>query len=122
MILLSLISYTRLQHSERAGATIAFTGFVYLILPRVTTPSIIAFLLMRVAGIAWGVCILKGRDSNSPLMDTTYNFSRTTPLDILLAIIAMNNVNYSSEGIVLAMLSGSITSGLGCTIYVYRSW
>ncbi|MDX8404063.1 MAG: EamA family transporter, partial [Mariprofundaceae bacterium] len=39
MILLSLISGDRLHISEWAGVIIAFSGFVYLILPDVTTPS-----------------------------------------------------------------------------------
>jgi drug/metabolite transporter (DMT)-like permease len=117
MILLSLISGTRLHFTEWAGVTIAFTGFVYLILPGITTPSTIGFLLMTVAGIAWGIYTLKGRGSKTPLMDTAYNFLRTTPLVILLAITTINNANYSSEGIVLALLSGGITSGIGYTIW-----
>ncbi len=117
MILLTLISGTRLHFTEWAGVTIAFAGFVYLILPSVTSPSIIGFLLMTVAGIAWGIYTLKGRDSKSPLMDTAYNFLRTTPIVILLAITTINNANYSSEGILLALLSGGLTSGIGYTIW-----
>ena len=117
MILLSLIAGIRLHFTEWAGVTIAFTGFVYLILPGVTAPSTIGFLLMTVAGIAWGIYTLKGRSSKSPLMDTAYNFFRTTPLVILLALITINNINYSSEGILLALLSGGITSGIGYTIW-----
>ena len=117
MILLSLLSGTRLHFTEWAGVTIAFTGFVYLILPGVTTPSTIGFLLMTIAGIAWGIYTLKGRGSKSPLMDTAYNFLRTTPLVVLLVILTINNVNYSSEGILLALLSGGITSGIGYTIW-----
>ena len=117
MILLSLISGTRLHITEWAGVVIAFTGFIYLILPGVTTPSVFGFMLMTVAGIAWGIYTLKGRGSKSPLMDTAYNFLRTTPLVILLTITTVNNTNYSSEGILLAAVSGGITSGIGYTIW-----
>ena len=117
MILLSLISGTRLHYIEWAGVTIAFTGFVYLIMPGITAPSAVGFLLMTVAGIAWGIYTLKGHGSKNPLMDTAYNFLRTTPLVILLAITTIANVNYSSEGIFLASLSGGITSGIGYTIW-----
>ena len=117
MILLSLISGTRLHLTEWAGVAITFTGFVYLILPGVTTPSTTGFALMTVSGIAWGIYTLKGRRSKNPLLDTAYNFLRTTPLVIILAIIAMNTLNYSTEGIVLALLSGGITSGIGYTIW-----
>ena len=117
MILLSLITGTRLHFSEWTGVTIAFSGFVYLVLPGVTAPSTAGFLLMTVAGIAWGIYTLKGRSSKSPLMDTVYNFFRTTPFVILLAVITINNTNYSSEGILFALLSGGITSGIGYTIW-----
>ena len=117
MILLSLISGTRLHITEWVGVVIAFAGFIYLILPGVTTPSVIGFTLMTVAGISWGIYTLKGRGSKSPLMDTAYNFFRTTPLVVLLAISTINNINYSSEGIILALLSGGITSGIGYTIW-----
>ena len=106
MILLSVISGNRLHITEWVGITIAFTGFVYLILPGVTTPSAIGFLLMTTAGIAWGIYTLKGRDSKSPLMDTAYNFLRTVPFVIILVIVTIKNANYSIEGILLAALSG----------------
>lgn len=117
MILLSHISGTRLHITEWFGVIIAFAGFIYLILPGITTPSFIGFLLMTVAGIAWGIYTLKGHGSKSPLMDTAYNFFRTIPFVVLLAISTFNNINYTSEGILLALLSGGITSGIGYTIW-----
>lgn len=117
MILVSLLSGTRLHLAEWLGVIIAFTGFVYLILPSVTTPSVIGFLLMTVAGVAWGLYTLKGRGSKNPLMDTAYNFFRTTPLIVILAAISFQYAHFSSEGILLAVLSGGITSGIGYTIW-----
>jgi len=117
MIFLSLISGTRLHISEWSGVMVAFCGFVYLIVPSITTPSINGFVLMTISGISWGVYTLIGRSSKNPLMDTTFNFIRTIPLVVLLAILTMQNSSYSSEGIVLALLSGAITSGLGYTIW-----
>jgi drug/metabolite transporter (DMT)-like permease len=117
MILLSLISGNRLHITEWIGVSIAFIGFVYLVSPGVTSPSVIGFSFMTIAGIAWGIYTLKGRDSVNPLMDTTYNFLRTIPFVIVLAIIAIQNTHYSSEGILLAAVSGGITSGIGYTIW-----
>lgn len=117
MIMLSLISGTRLHLIEWSGVIIAFTGFIYLVLPDITTPSVNGFILMTVSGMAWGIYTLKGRSSKNPLMDTTYNFLRTIPLVALLAIFTMQNMNYSSEGIILALISGAITSGVGYTIW-----
>ncbi|MBT3605361.1 MAG: DMT family transporter [Candidatus Latescibacteria bacterium] len=117
MILLSLFSGNRLHVSEWAGIALAFMGFVYLMLPNVTTPSAMGFLLMTVAGIAWGIYTLKGRRSQNPLADTAYNFVRTLPLLIVVTVIAFKNAHFSSEGILLAVLSGGIASGLGYAIW-----
>jgi len=117
MILQSLISGTRLHFIEWVGVTVAFAGFVYLILPGVTTPSIIGLLLMTTAGIAWGIYTLKGRGSNTPLLDTAYNFFRTTPLVLILVISTISKAHYSFEGILLAAIFGGITSGIGYTIW-----
>ncbi|WP_210725608.1 DMT family transporter [Candidatus Colwellia aromaticivorans] len=117
MIMLSLISGTRLHLIEWSGVFLAFTGLIYLILPNITTPSINGFILMTVSGISWGIYTLKGRGSKNPLMDTTYNFLRTIPFVTLLALFTMQNMSYSFEGIVLAIISGAITSGVGYTIW-----
>jgi drug/metabolite transporter (DMT)-like permease len=117
MIISSLISGTRLHVTEWTGVIIAFTGFVYLIFPAVTTPSAIGFLLMTVAGIAWGIYTLMGRESKNPLTDTAYNFFRTIPIAIILLVVTIKNSNYSSQGVLLAVLSGGVTSGIGYTIW-----
>ena len=117
MLLLSVIIGARLHPTEWIGAMIAFGGFVYLILPGVSAPSTLGFFLMSLAGIAWGIYTLKGSNSDSPLTDTTYNFLRTTPFVLLLALIGIGSMNVSSEGIILALMSGGITSGIGYTIW-----
>jgi len=117
MIMLSLVTGTRLHLTEWLGVIIAFTGFIYLILPDITTPSVNGFILMTVSGMSWGIYTLKGRSSKNPLMDTTYNFLRTIPFVALLAIFTMQNMSYSFEGIVLALISGAVTSGVGYTIW-----
>lgn len=117
MVLLSLFSGTRLHFTEWIGLIMAFTGFVYLVLPGVTAPSTIGFLLMTIAGVAWGIYSLKGRNSKEPLMDTAYNFLRTVPFVFVLVVMTYKNAVYSSEGLLLAIISGGITSGLGYTIW-----
>lgn len=117
MIILSLITGTRLHLSEWLGVALALAGFVYLVLPGVTAPSTTGFILMTIAGIAWGLYTLKGRGSLNPLRDTAYNFIRTTPLVILLILLSFRNIHYSTEGILLAAISGGNTSGIGYTIW-----
>ena len=117
MIMLSVFSGNKLHIAEWAGISIAFTGLVYLVLPGVSTPSFTGFLLMTVAGIAWGIYTLIGRGSTNPLADTAYNFLRTTPFVLILVAITIYNAHYSLDGIILAILSGAIASGMGYTIW-----
>ena len=117
MILLSLISGTRLQRMEWAGILVAFSGFIYLVLPGVSAPSLSGFLLMTTAGIAWGLYTLKGRRSTNPLMDTTFNFARTIPFVVILLLLRFQSAEISLEGVVLASLSGGLASGVGYTIW-----
>jgi drug/metabolite transporter (DMT)-like permease len=117
MILLSLISGHRLHITEWIGVTVSFFGFLYLVLPAVTTPSVTGFILMSVAGIAWGIYTLKGRGSQSPVRDTAYNFIRSVIFVVILAAMTFQNTHYSKEGILLAVASGGLTSGLGYVLW-----
>jgi drug/metabolite transporter (DMT)-like permease len=117
MILLSLVAGNRLQASEWLGVAVAFLGFLYLVLPGVTRPSLIGFALMTLAGISWAAYTLKGRGSVDPLADTAYNFARSIPLVLVLIALAFQSAHLSVEGIRLAVISGGLTSGIGYVIW-----
>jgi drug/metabolite transporter (DMT)-like permease len=92
-------------------------GFVYLLYPELTKPTLFGFILMALAGIAWGFYTLAGKKSENPLSDTAYNFLRTLPLVIVLMVLTMQDINLSSQGIILAIVSGGITSGMGYALW-----
>jgi len=117
MIVLSLFAGNRLHLVEWLGMSVAFAGFVYLILPGVSTPSISGFALMTIAGIAWGIYTLKGQGSKDPLLDTANNFIRTLPLVAVLIILSLGSIHYTTEGILLAAISGGLASGIGYTLW-----
>jgi drug/metabolite transporter (DMT)-like permease len=117
MILGALFSGKRLRLSEWLGMAVAFSGLVYLVLPGISTPSATGFVLMTIAGIAWGVYSLIGRNSATPLADTARNFLCASPLAVIIAIISLQDADYSTEGIILAIISGAIASGVGYTIW-----
>ena len=117
MILASLISGSKLHFSEWIGIATAFSGFVYLVKPSLTTPSLTGFILMTISGMAWGIYTLRGRGSKQPINDSATNFLYTFPLIVTLLIIEFNNSNLSKQGIILAMVSGAIASGLGYTVW-----
>ena len=117
MILIGLLSGNKLHYIEWGGMLVAFSGFVYLVMPGLAMPSLVGFILMSVAGIAWGFYTLAGKGSKDPLSDTTYNFLRTLPFIIILAAVSFQYASLSEKGIFLAVLSGGITSGVGYTIW-----
>ncbi len=120
MTLFSLLSGDRLHPSELIGMLIAFSGFTYLFLPGITTPPIAGASLMLTAGIAWGIYSVRGRGSENPLIDTAYNFLRTIPLILILTIVVINKAHTSPTGIILAIISGGLASGIGYAIW-YRA-
>ncbi|NIP30828.1 MAG: EamA family transporter [Candidatus Dadabacteria bacterium] len=117
MILSSLLSGNRLHLTEWFGVSIAFFGFVYLILPGVKTPTLTGFILMTIAGVSWGIYTLRGKNSINPLADTTYNFTRSIPLVLILLLFTLKISHLSLYGVILSILSGGIASGIGYTIW-----
>jgi len=117
MICISIINGDKLLIVEWIGLAIAFLGLVYLVLPGVSAPSPAGFLLMAMAGIAWGIYTLIGRGSDKPLADTAFNFIRSIPLVIVVAFITFHDFHFTTNGVTLAFVSGAITSGLGYTVW-----
>lgn len=106
---------------------VAVAGFIYLMLPSVAAPSLLAATLMAVSGVAWGVYSIRGKSCISPLRATGFNFFRSlVAVPILLIVgIYLNNTgvtnshleSITTKGIVLACASGAIASGMGYSIW-----
>ena len=71
---------------------------------------------MRIAGVSWGIYTLRGRGVANPLAQTTMNFARAAPLVIVVSIVAAQQIHVSARGVLLAVVSGAVTSGLGYTV------
>ncbi len=99
---------------------IALVGFVYLMLPSAAVPSLMGAIIMALSGIAWGIYSIRGKACISPLRATGFNFIRSL---VALPILALMAVSYfgsiTLQGVILATVSGAITSGVGyCLWYV----
>lgn len=117
MICLALIKGERPQIIEWIGLALAFCGLVYLVFPGLSAPPIFSSLLMISAGISWGFYTLRGKGSENPLADTNGNFLRAVPMIFLLAIPFLSAIQLSNKGIILAILSGAIASGIGYSVW-----
>jgi drug/metabolite transporter (DMT)-like permease len=99
------------------GLLLAAAGLLVLVLPGVAAPSPLGAALMAVAGVAWGLYSLRGRGVPDPVQASTANFVRALPMAILLGLVFVTRLHADAAGVVLAMASGAITSGLG-----YVAW
>lgn len=97
---------------------IALIGFVYLMLPSASTPSLSAALIMAISGSAWGIYSIRGKSCVSPLRTTGFNFIRSLIAVPVLALIGMGYLNdISMTGVILSVASGAIASGIGYSIW-----
>ncbi len=103
------------------GLALAFAGLVYLLAPGVNAPAPLGAALMAVAGVAWGGYTLLGRGAARPATLTARNFALTIPLALALFAVqpdwGPNWASATPTGIMLAIASGAITSGLGYVIW-----
>lgn len=98
------------------GAAVAFGGLMLALWPAPNaTADTAGALLMILAGIGWAAYTLSGRGAQTPLTDTAANFVLCFPLLFVLTIAFAEHLSFF--GIVLAVLCGAVTSGLGYALW-----
>lgn len=117
MIGASIVNGERPDILEWIGLAVAFGGLVYLVFPGLSSPPLFNAMLMAAAGIAWGIYTLRGKGSEDPLADTAGNFARSVPMVTLIFLPFIAQIHLSTRGIVLAVLSGAVASGVGYTVW-----
>lgn len=117
MITYALASGKKMNMKEWLGVLMAFAGFIYLVSPGVTAPSLNGLLLMTLSGIGWGIYTIRGKASANALQVNAYNFLRTLPLAGIMILFSLKEMQATNEGVGLAILSGAVTSGIGYTIW-----
>lgn len=120
MMISALRSGERPHPLQWIGLSLAFGGLVYLVLPGIAAPSFTGAALMALAGFSWGVYSLRGRGAANPLAQTTGNFVRSVPMVAVVSLLALPLFHAERQGILLAIASGAIASGLGYVVW-YRA-
>lgn len=119
MLLAGLIARERMGKLQGIGFIAALIGVVILMLPGVEAPALTGSVLMIASGIAWGRYSLLGRGIANPTLATTGNFMRAVPFAMLLALFSIPWIKLDTSGLLYALLSGALTSGLGYVLW-YR--
>lgn len=118
---LLMISYG-LYKGERAsvlGLLLAFGGLVAFLVPSASAHPLSAAVLMALAGSAWGVFSLLGRLQGAPIISTTSSFIWALPLAAVLVLTQVQQLNTDVMGVVYALLSGCVASGLGYAVWYW---
>lgn len=98
------------------GSLIAFGGLIYLLMPGELNINVRGAGLMILAGVGWGIYSLRGQLVSDPLISTMQNFLFTLPIAVLILIL-FQEIQISNTGIILAIISGGITSALGYALW-----
>jgi drug/metabolite transporter (DMT)-like permease len=117
MISTSLWRGEKISLPQILGLVLALFGLMLLVFPGLSAPPPASCALMIAAGIAWGVYSLRGRGVADATAVTADNFMRTVPMTLLFSLIAIMQFKLDAIGIVFALLSGAITSGIGYAIW-----
>lgn len=107
----------RIRGLRLVGLLLALAGLVWLLLPGLAAPPILAATLMLGAGAAWGVYSLLGKGAGDPIAATGGNFLRSLPFAAALALMTTTAGTVDHTGALYAVLSGAVTSGLGYVLW-----
>ena len=113
----ALISGETIPLPRWLGAGIAFGGLVWLFLPGAAggAPDPLGGALMAAAALGWGAYSLAGRRVRDPLATTARAFVLAVPL--ALGVYLLHPDAIRPRGLVQAVLSGAVTSGLGYALW-----
>jgi drug/metabolite transporter (DMT)-like permease len=117
MIGYGLAQGERFTPRRTLGAVLAASGLVVLVAPGLAAPPAWAAGSMALAGVAWGVYSIRGRESSDPLADTAGNFIRAAPLSLVLVGFLAPGLRLDLGGVALAVASGAVASGVGYAIW-----
>lgn len=117
MISHGLLAGERFSRQQTLGLIFAIVGVVGLLLPGISTPPLFGSVLMLFAGVAWGVYSLRGKKDDDPIWVTTGNFLRASVFTILLSMSFVSSSNLDIIGVLYAVASGAIASGLGYALW-----
>ena len=117
MIAIALWSGDRPSVSEWLGWLLAFSGLVWLLMPGIEAPPAVGATLMALAGIGWGVYSIRGRLETNALVSTCSNFVYSIAFVVVLSAMTITSADITNRGVVLAIISGALTSGVGYVIW-----
>ena len=118
MFAVSALTGTPASGRQIVGAGIAFGGLDWVLWPGgAVVADAGGIVLMAAAGVGWAFYTLAGRREPDALSATAANFCYAAPLTLVAWLVIGGAVMVSPVGVALAVVSGSVTSGLGYALW-----
>jgi drug/metabolite transporter (DMT)-like permease len=114
----AILNGNRPKPLQWVGAAIGLAGLAYVLNPNTSGIDLTGALLMVIAGFGWGVYSLAGQKVEQALMATAASFVCATPFAIAVWFLTQSEI-ISTTGVLLACLSGGVTSALGYILWFY---
>ncbi|MDD2896026.1 MAG: DMT family transporter [Aliarcobacter sp.] len=119
MVIFSLFHKEKINFQKIVGILLALFGLIYLLYPKESFElSLFHAFLMIIAGISWAVYTVLGKKSSDSLYNTTDNFAKALIFVVIFYLLFSPENSFTSEkGILLAFISGSLTSAIGYLLW-----
>ncbi|OTG66527.1 DMT family transporter [Acinetobacter silvestris] len=99
------------------GLLIALAGIIVLLLPGVSAPSLFYSLMMGISGLAWAAYSISGKRMLNPLSSSLANFIVAVPIVLIVSFVLKQDIFMNTKGVVLAMISGGLTSSIAYVLW-----
>ncbi|WP_376695138.1 DMT family transporter [Wenzhouxiangella sp. EGI_FJ10305] len=117
MVSWGLVRGERLSVLQWLGVLLALAGLIWLLLPGLSAPPLLAAGLMLAAGCAWGIYTLRAKGAGDPTRVTAANFARATLPAVGLGLLFAGDMSWDGRGLALAVASGAVASGMGYAVW-----
>ena len=119
MVLFSLFQKEKITVQKFFGVILALFGLAYLLYPKDSFEiSLFHAFLMIIAGISWAIYTILGKKSSDSLYNTMDNFVKSLIFIVIFYILFLpENMFITNKGLLLAFISGSVTSAIGYVLW-----
>jgi len=119
MITSSIFYKEKLTLMKTAGISISLFGLMYMLYPQENFEvSLLHSSLMVISGFSWAIYSIIGKNSKDALGNTTDNFIKASIfITIVYFLFPFPTVTFNTQGLLLAVISGSITSAIGYIVW-----
>lgn len=117
MVLWGTLQREKAGPRKMSGIAVAIAGIAILLLPGASMPSALPAVMMIASGLAWGAYSVRGKRVSDPIGATTGNFLLSVPIITTLFLLSTDHAIIDKWGILLALISGGVTSGMAYVLW-----